>query len=105
MPNTIQPQEYSRGGGMEGTSYRTDSDGNLNIFNVEHDDDDLWLNANYGNPDNFYNGNNRFLFVLPRISLQSPAFIRRGFVFVAVRSNHRAFCRSHQFLMIGQYTF
>jgi len=31
MPNTIQPREYSRGGGRAGILYITDSDGNLNV--------------------------------------------------------------------------
>ena len=39
-----------------------DSNGYPNVFNVEHDDDDLWLNANYANPDNVWNGDNRFVF-------------------------------------------
>lgn len=47
---------------------RTDSDGNRNIFNVEHDNDELWLNWNNGNPDNVWNPDNRFVFVLPRNS-------------------------------------
>ena len=34
MPNTIQPREYSKGSGTGGTIYRTDSNGNLNTFNV-----------------------------------------------------------------------
>ena len=62
MPNAIQPQEYSRGSGTDGASHTTDRDGNLNIFNVEHDDDDLWLNGNNGHPDNFWNADNRFVF-------------------------------------------
>ena len=58
-----------------GTLYITDSDGNLNIFKVDYDNDDRWLNGNNGNPDNFWNGNNRFVFVQPRKSLQSsPCF-------------------------------
>ena len=46
----------------DGISYETDSNGNLKVFNVEHNDDGLWLNSNYANPDNFYNGNNRWVF-------------------------------------------
>jgi len=61
---------------MEDVLYTTDSDGNLNVFNVEHDDSDLWLNANYGNPDNFWNADNRWVFVRPRNSLHfSPDFV------------------------------
>ena len=66
MPNAIQPKEYSMGSGTGGILYISDSDGNLNIFKVEHNDNDLWLNGNNGNPDNFWNDNNRFVFVRPR---------------------------------------
>lgn len=44
----------------------TDSDGNLDVFNVERNDDGLWLDGNNGNPDNFWNGNYRWVFVRPR---------------------------------------
>mgnify|MGYP001258047401 CR=1 FL=1 len=63
MPNTIQPGEYSKGSGAEGVSYNTDSDGDLKLFNVEHDDDGRWLNTNYDNPDNCWNADNRFVFL------------------------------------------
>jgi len=47
---------------MDNISHNTDSDGNPNVFNVEHDDNDRWLNTNWDNPDNHWNGNNRFVF-------------------------------------------
>jgi hypothetical protein len=47
----------------DNTSHNTDSDGDPNVFNVEHDDNDRWLNTNYDNPDNVWNGNNRWVFV------------------------------------------
>lgn len=56
---------------IEGNSYETDSNGNLNLFNVERNEDDLWLNSNYGNPDNFYNSNNRFVFRRNYLYLQT----------------------------------
>ena len=55
----------------------TDSDGNLNVFDVERDEDgESWLNSNYGNPSNFWNADNHFVFVSRRF-LRSPLFIRR----------------------------
>ena len=33
-----------------GILYATDSDGNPNIFDFEHDDNGRWLNDNYGDP-------------------------------------------------------
>ena len=39
------------------------SDGDLNVFNVKRNDDgDLWLNANYDNPGNIWNPDNRWVF-------------------------------------------
>lgn len=49
-----------------------DSDGNLNVFNVERNEDGIWLNTNYGNPDNEWNSDNRWVFAR-RNSLHFPA--------------------------------
>ena len=54
------------------------SDGNLNVFNVEHNDDGRWLNTNYGNPDNMWNPDNRWVFAR-RNSLYFP--VQAGFSF------------------------
>jgi hypothetical protein len=81
MPDSIQPREYSRGSGTEGIPYSTDSDGNLNVFNVNTDSDDRWLNSNYGNPDNFWNGDNQWVFVRPRNSLHFSPGCRESFCF------------------------
>lgn len=54
------------GGGLDGLSYINDSDGDLNVFNVEHDDNGMWLNTNWFNPQNTWNDDNRFVFVCPR---------------------------------------
>ena len=84
MPNSIQSEEYSTDGGIDGLSYITDSDGNLNVFNVERDDNDQWLNTNWFNPRNTWNDDNHFVFVLPRnyqdFSPPSP----ESFVFLTV---------------------
>lgn len=51
------------GGVTGGALYITDSNGNPNVFKVEHNDNGSWLNANNANPDNRWNDNNRFIFV------------------------------------------
>ena len=66
--------EYSRGSGSERISYITDSDGDLNVFHVEHDNDELWLNGNNGHPDNFWNSDYRFVFVRRNYTRFSPDF-------------------------------
>jgi len=40
----------------------SDSDGDLKVFNIEHNDDGLWLNTNYDNPDNVWNASNHWVF-------------------------------------------
>ncbi len=49
---------------MDGILYI--SDGDLNVFNVERDDDDPWLNASYDNLDYLWNPENMWVFVSPR---------------------------------------
>jgi hypothetical protein len=44
----------------------TDSDGNLNVFRIEHDDDGLWLHGSNGSPGVFWDGDDRWVFVRPR---------------------------------------
>ena len=41
-----------------------DRDGNPNVFNLERDEDGLWLNDNWMNPENRWNPENEFVFVL-----------------------------------------
>ena len=48
----------------DGAPHKTDSDGNPNVFNVEHNDDGLWLNNNWAKPDNEWNPDNKFVFRL-----------------------------------------
>lgn len=66
---------------MEDALYIRDSDGDLKVFNVECNDSRLWLNSNYGNPDNFWNADNQWAFVRPRNSLclPCPAYCGTGF--------------------------
>jgi hypothetical protein len=41
----------------------TDSDGDLDLFVVAHDDDERWLYAYNGYPAHFWNGHSRFVFL------------------------------------------
>lgn len=68
------PFEYSKGSGTGGTPHATDSDGNRNIFAVDHDNDELWLNGNNGHPENFWNSDNRFVFLRRNYLRFSPGF-------------------------------
>lgn len=78
----------SNQGAVAQTASRTfaDSDGNLNVFNVERNKDGQWLNTNYGNPDNMWNPDNRWVFAR-RNSLYFP--VQAGFSFAV------AACRLH----------
>ena len=44
----------------------SDSGGDLRVFYVVHDDDALWLSANYGLPDDRWLADDRWLFIRPR---------------------------------------
>jgi hypothetical protein len=63
MPDSIQLGEYSMGSGIEGTSYN--SDGDPNVLNANRNDDGQWLNANWDHPDNHWNDNGAFAFLVP----------------------------------------
>lgn len=65
MPNKIQPKEYSMGSDIEGIL--CNSDGDLNLLNVNRNDDGRWLNANFDKPDNRWNRDNGFAFVVSQI--------------------------------------
>jgi hypothetical protein len=62
--------------------YISDRDDNSRIFNVECNDDGLWLNNN-GNPDNRWNGNNRFVFRSRNLLHFSFVFVAREFCFTS----------------------
>ncbi len=84
-------------GDVGGALYITDSDGNLKVFNVKHDDDGRWLNGNYGNPENVWNSDNQFVF---RNLLCSPPF-RRSFL-VSAFANPRVSSLFHLRIEIGE---
>lgn len=54
---------------IEGTLYITDSNGNPNVFKLERNEDGLWLNDNWANPDNRWNPENEFVFSLRKCDL------------------------------------
>jgi hypothetical protein len=66
MPNTIQPQEHSRGSGTEDILY--DSDGDPNLLDVNRNGGGRWLNAYYDNPDNRWDRDDGFAFVVSQLS-------------------------------------
>lgn len=93
------------GGGIGGLPYITDSDGDLNVFNVDYDNDDRWLNTNYCNPENLFNPDSRVVFVLPRNYLNFSPLDAESFVFVDILTIRRS---AYQFFLgglIGLYTF
>ena len=69
---------------MDGFMHMTDSDGNLNVFNVNRNDDGKqWLNSSYGNPDNFWSARNRFVFLRRNSFHFSPCLCGGEFCFVS----------------------
>ena len=63
MPDQIQPREHSKGGGTDGAAH--DSDGNPNVLNANRNDDGRWVNANWDKPDNQWNDDGAFAFLVP----------------------------------------
>jgi len=80
MPNKIQPREYSKGGGIESIPRNSDDDPNL--LNANRNDDGQWLNTTYDKPDNKWNRDSGFAFVVSKFSLffLSLFFIGRVFL-------------------------
>ncbi len=75
IANTIQLALSTQGAvARNAYPYITDSDGDLNVFHVEHDNDELWLNGNNGHPDNFWGSVSRFVFVRRNYTRFSPDF-------------------------------
>lgn len=60
---------------MDGASHNADPDGNPNVFNLERNDDGLWLNNNWAKPDNEWNPNNEFVFRLRNYFLFRDLYI------------------------------
>jgi hypothetical protein len=58
------PVVFPRDSGIDGTSHKTDSDGDPNVFKLERNEDGLWLNDNWTNPDNHWNLDNKIVFRL-----------------------------------------
>ena len=64
----------------DGTFHKTDSNGNPNVFKLDRNDDGLWLNNNWANPDNTWNPKNEFVFSL-RKKVFSALLIGAVFLF------------------------
>src|SRR3989338_10303503 len=103
MRNTIQPGDYSRGGGIDGTPYilRSPNGKRYTLYLYLNDDGKWNWNVNWL-------GNNRNVndpsAVLATFFI-SLLLLQGSFVLRADRSNRRAFFRSRQFSKITQYIF
>jgi hypothetical protein len=66
MPDSIQSQEYSRGGGIGDIS--RNSDGDPNLLGANRNDDGVRLNAYWDKPGNRWNRDNGFAFAVSQLS-------------------------------------
>jgi len=99
MPNTIQPEELFDGQWQGRHSIRNrNSNGNLYIRYL-YFNDGVW-NRNYNWLNNDWNGNNPAA-LLATYFISLPYW--ESFVFATGHASHRASCRSHLSLVIGQY--
>ena len=104
MPNTIQLQEYSKGGDIDGASY-IPFDGYSNVWNVGHDNDNgRYLNGWNLNPSNRLNADDLVALRLATHFISPSPFRRGSFAFSliprelseSVRSTRRVSVRFHQ---------
>lgn len=72
-----------RDSGTDGMMHVPDSDGNPNVFNLEHDDDGMWLNSNWYNPDDGVDHDNLWFARLRNFRYFSLDFISGEFCFVS----------------------
>ena len=77
----FNPFEYSGDGGLG--DIPLNSDGDLKLLNANRNDDGSWLNTNYDNPDNRWNRENGFAFVVSQLSLFLLYFSIGEFCFVS----------------------
>lgn len=71
-----------------GTSYDTDFDRNPNVFNLERNDDGLWLNNDWAKPDNTWNPDNEFDHFMKR-NIKAKYYIRYADDFVILHENKK----------------
>ena len=82
MPNKIQLGEYSKSSGTDGIP--RNSDGDPNLLNANRNDNGQWLNTAYDRPDNEWNRDNGFAFVVSQLSsFLSLSFVGRVFLYKA----------------------
>lgn len=72
------------GSGTDGVARKIDSDGDLNVFNVNRNDDGFWLDNNWTNPSNRWNLDNEFVFRLRKCFLFLPRSQIAVFLFGAL---------------------
>lgn len=73
------------GSGTDGAPYNSDRNGNPNVFNLERNEDGLWLNNNIANSDNRWDPDNGLVFCL-RNSFLSALEIGEVFLFRIVEA-------------------
>ena len=68
LPNKIQPHSHIRRAVIRMARYTiTDRNGNPNVFNLERNEDGLWLNNNWAKPENRWNSDYKFVFRLRKL--------------------------------------
>lgn len=80
------------------------SDGNPNVLNANRNDDGRWLNANWDDPQNRWNDNGAFAFLVSATLFISPP-ARGSFVSRAVLATHLASCQHPRFFPRAQRIF
>ena len=73
------------GSGKDGAAYKTDRNGNPNVFNLKRNEDGLWLEDNWAKPENRWNPDNEFVFRLRKCFLSAVNLLIAVFLFRSVQ--------------------
>ncbi len=76
-PATLPVRRLSGSANGWHLAHNTDADGDPKVFDVNHDNDERWLNTNWTNPDNHWNGDKQVAFVRRKPLRFSLDFIAR----------------------------
>lgn len=90
------------GSGTDGISHKTD--GNPNVLGLNRNDDGRNVDANWDNPDNQWNDDGTFAFLVPATNNISLLLTWGSFVFQFVLTIHQASCQFRLVVLIKQYT-
>jgi hypothetical protein len=80
------------------------SDGNPNVLNANRDDKGRWLNANWDNPDDYWDDRGASAFLVATLFISHSLIWRVSFVSPIALASRRVVCRPRSLFRIEQRT-